>query len=215
MAREVEADIVVDVPVEVVYRAWSAFEQYPRFMPHVKRVQRTDASGRRLRWVSRARGVPHEWHAEVTDLVANQRVAWRSLSGRANDGVVVLEPQGEQTRVTLHWTYEPVERADKQRASAVTDDMARTVHADLVHFKRLVETGQRPHVGRPSAWLGAGAAAAALLVSLGVCYAIARRQAPPQHAVRRIEMARTALRRKTDWRKRMAAFARSDRRRRP
>jgi uncharacterized protein YndB with AHSA1/START domain len=196
VTREAIADLVVDVPVEVVFRAWRDFEHYPRFMAHVKRVRQTDASGRTLHWVSKARTAPHEWDAEVTDLTINQRVAWRSLSGKANDGTVLLEPQGEQTRVTLRWIYEPAAGGDGHDASAVTDEMTQAVHEHLVNFKRLVETGQPPRASHAALWIGASGATAALLASVafGIWYARTRRQPLPRRPAHLAQAMRAALR---------------------
>ena len=177
MARETEADIVVDVPVEVAYRAWTDFEHYPRFMTYVKEVRRVGDGGRRLHWVSTVGGRRREWDAEVYDLTTNQRVAWRSLSGAVHDAQVVLEPQGDQTRVTLRWRYDPP--ADDSGSLSVADDIEQAVREDLVNFKQLIETGQPPQQTSWVMWLAVGAGAAGALlcgIGIGVWYALARQR---------------------------------------
>jgi uncharacterized protein YndB with AHSA1/START domain len=169
MTRAAEVDIVVDVPVEVVYRAWSDFESYPRFMSRVRQVRRTDEGGRRLHWVTTGEDGPPEWDAEVYDLTANRRIGWRSISGARDDGAVVLESEGERTRVTLRREFEPPDDIDPARAERLVAARERTLRQDLVNFKLLVETGQGPANGWPwPVWAGLGLAAAALAAGTGL-----------------------------------------------
>lgn len=179
MARETQADIVVGVPVEVAYRAWSDFESFPRFMNHVKEVRRVDASGQRIHWKASVGGTPQEWDAEVIDLTPNQRVAWRSVSGTANDGAVEFEPQGTNTRVLVRLNYDPPAGVAGDTADALFQATARAVADDLRNFKQLIETGKVSGGGLPwPAWLGIGLGGSAILagIVLGAWYGMKQNQ---------------------------------------
>jgi uncharacterized membrane protein len=179
MARQTEADIVVDVPVEVVYRAWSDFESFPRFMSNVKEVRRLDPTGQRLRWKATVAGAPQEWEAEVIDLTPNQRVAWRSVSGSPNDGTVELEPQGDSTRVLVRMSYEPPSDIAGETADALTQATQRAVLEDLRSFKQLIETGQVTERGGGlpwAVWFGIGLGGTAVIAGIAVGLRLGLRQ---------------------------------------
>ena len=64
---------VMDHDVHTVYNQWTQFEDFPRFMEGVERVEQLD--DRRLHWVADFGGSRHEWDAEITEQVPDQRVA--------------------------------------------------------------------------------------------------------------------------------------------
>lgn len=193
MPRETQADIVVGVPVEVAYRAWSDFESFPRFMNNVKEVRRVDPSGQRLHWKARVGGTAQEWDAEVIDLTPNQRVAWRSVNGGANDGAVEFEPQGTATRVLVRLNYDPPVGVVGDTADALSQATQRAVEDDLKAFKQLIETGKVSRGGGLPwpAWLGIGLGGSAILagIFLGAWYGIKQSQSPTTKAVNKTKRA--------------------------
>ncbi|WP_437971190.1 hypothetical protein WMF04_18680 [Sorangium sp. So ce260] len=54
-------------------------------------------------------GIPVSWDAEMTQLVPNEVVAWRSLPGEAieNEGIVRFEECPEGTRLDIKMSYSP------------------------------------------------------------------------------------------------------------
>ncbi len=132
----IEESIDVAVPVRTAYNQWTQFEEFPRFMEGVERVEQKDDT--HLHWVAEIAGVKREWDAEVTEQTPDQRVAWRSTNGAGNAGVVTFHKVDEGvTRVMVQIDYETdgvVEAAGDALGFA-----QRQVKGDLDRFKSLIE----------------------------------------------------------------------------
>jgi uncharacterized membrane protein len=101
----VEKSIEVEVPVNTAYNQWTQFEDFPRFMEGVKEVRQLDDA--RLQWRADIAGKEEQWEAEITSQVPDERVAWRSISGAENAGIVTFHPvDNGRTRVDLRIEYE-------------------------------------------------------------------------------------------------------------
>lgn len=102
----VRESIVVNVPVRTAYDQWTQFEEFPKFMDSVHEVKQLD--DKRLHWKADVMGKPVEWDAEICEQIPDKRIAWRSTSGKQNDGVLTFEKLSDnRTRVTLQMTYTP------------------------------------------------------------------------------------------------------------
>ena len=133
----VETSIEVRQPVSTVYNQWTQFEDFPQFMEGVERVTQLDET--RVRWVAEIAGVQREWDAEIVDQQPDQRIAWRSLDGAGNGGIVTFEPVGsEATRVNLQMEFEP-----QGLAETVGDKLgfvSKRAQCDLERFKSFIES---------------------------------------------------------------------------
>ena len=87
MAR-IEQSIDVNVPVSTAYNQWTQFEEFPRFMEGIERVEQRDDT--HLHWVAEVGGHREEWDAEITEQHPDHRVAWTATSGKGNAGGVFL-----------------------------------------------------------------------------------------------------------------------------
>jgi len=138
--------VVVNRPVDEVYQFWQNFENFPRFMLHLKEV-RTTGSGR-SHWVAMGPGGKSvEWDAEVTQERPNELIAWRSLPGAdvQNEGSVRFEraPGGRGTLVRVNLRYAPPGGAlGKAVATLMNTEPGQQVGDDLRRFKQLLETGE-------------------------------------------------------------------------
>lgn len=136
----VEKTIEVEAPIGRVYRFWANFENFPRFMSHVKEVRR---EGERYHWKADAPlGANVHWDAEIMEAEENDHISWRSTGGQVrNDGVVRFEELGPQrTRVHVSMYYHaPAGVVGDLVAKAFRHDPARTMADDLRHFKEIVE----------------------------------------------------------------------------
>jgi uncharacterized membrane protein len=132
----IEQSIEVEVPVRTAYNQWTQFEQFPRFMEGVEEVrQLTDT---RLHWVAKIAGARREWDAEITEQTPDQRVAWKSVSGTKNDGVVTFHRIADgRTRVMLQLDFDPEGLVEKA-GDALGIVRART-HDDLERFRDFIE----------------------------------------------------------------------------
>ncbi|MDP8958181.1 MAG: SRPBCC family protein [Actinomycetota bacterium] len=132
----VEKSIDVNVPVRTVYNQWTQFEEFPRFMEGVERVQQLNDT--RLHWVADIAGQEREWDAEITEQVPDQRIAWTSVSGTDNAGVVTFHRLDDNTtRVTLQMTFDPQNLTEK--AGDALGAVDRRVQGDLNRFKEFIE----------------------------------------------------------------------------
>jgi uncharacterized membrane protein len=128
--------IEVDSPVHRVYKQWTRFEDFPRFMQGVKRVILLD--DQRLQWETEFSGATKEWFATITDLTPDQRIAWESEDGEYVAGIVTFEPIGtSRTRLNLKLFYDSKgsRRAEEKFLSSVGDRVER----DLESFRKFIE----------------------------------------------------------------------------
>jgi uncharacterized membrane protein len=146
-AIEVQKTININAPVERVFEFWSDYQNFPRFMSNVRMVKLTGE--RRSQWVvAGPAGIPIEWTAEITELVPNQILAWRSVEGSAIDhyGVIHFEPNQNGTRVQIKLCYQPLIGAvGHTLARLFGSDPKTEMDGDLVRMKTYIETGHPPH----------------------------------------------------------------------
>ena len=139
--------IELDVPVRVAYDQWTQFEEFPLFMEGITRVEQLD--DRTLRWTASIGGVERSWLAEIIEQETDTRVAWRSIEGAKNAGVVTFVPVGDRrSRITLQLEVEP-----SGPVEAVGDALGmvdRQAEGDLRRFKEYIETRREP----TGAWRG-------------------------------------------------------------
>ncbi|MGI8809367.1 MAG: SRPBCC family protein [Acidimicrobiales bacterium] len=132
----VEKSIEVELPVSTVYNQWTQFEEFPQFMEGVEQVTQLDDT--RLHWVVEIAGAKREWDAEIIDQQPDQRIAWRSLDGAGNGGIVTFQPTGETaTRVNLQMEFSP-----EGLAETIGDKLgfvSKQAEGDLKRFKSFVE----------------------------------------------------------------------------
>jgi uncharacterized membrane protein len=129
--------IDVEVPVRTAYDQWTQFEEFPQFMAGVRSVDQIDDA--HLRWVAEIGGQQQAWTAEITEQRPDERVAWKTVEGHGNAGVVTFHRLGEgETRVTVQMEHE-TEGLREQIGSALGMD-SRRVKGDLERFKGLIES---------------------------------------------------------------------------
>jgi uncharacterized membrane protein len=107
---EVVRTMTVEAPVERVFEFWNDFENFPRFMSHVREVRRTGPD--RTHWVvAGPGGAPLEWDAIVTRRTPGEEIGWRTVEGALVDhrGTVRFRPVGSnQTQIEVRLSYRPL-----------------------------------------------------------------------------------------------------------
>ncbi len=132
----IQQSMDVEVPVSTAYNQWTQFEEFPQFMEGVEKVQQVTPD--RLHWVTKIAGVEREFDAKITEQHPDERIAWRTLDGPDQAGVVTfhkLEPN--KTRVMLQLDFEP-EGLVEQAGDKLGLVKAR-VKGDLDRFKSFIE----------------------------------------------------------------------------
>ncbi len=139
--------IDVNVPVRTAYDQWTQFESFPEFMEGVESITQLD--DKTLHWKVKVAGDESEFDATITEQIPDERVAWKSISGKENAGVVTFHRLGEgQTKVTVQMEYEPDGVAENVGSKLGLDD--RRVQGDLERFKEFIESRGAP----TGAWRG-------------------------------------------------------------
>ena len=133
----VEKSIDVDVPVGTAYNQWTQFESFPQFMEGVDRIdQRSDTM---THWVTSIGGVKREFDAEITEQHPDQRVAWTSVDGPKQAGVVTFHRLDERkTRVMLQMDYDP--EGLVENVGDKLGVVGRRAEGDLKNFKKFIES---------------------------------------------------------------------------
>jgi uncharacterized membrane protein len=137
--------ITVRAPIADVFSFFSRIENFPRFMAHVKDVQRT--GDHRYHWVAEGpAGIPVSWDGEIETLEPERLISWRSLPGVAvpNAGIARFEanPDGS-TRLDIRMSYNPPAGVVGHLvASLFGADPKHAMDEDLVRFQSILEQGK-------------------------------------------------------------------------
>ncbi len=132
-----EHSIDVSVPVRTAYNQWTQFEEFPRFMEGVEEIQQLDDT--HLLWVAEIGGQRREWKAEITEQRPDERIAWRSMDGATNAGVVTFHRLGDaETRVMLQLEYEP--EGAIETAGDTAGVVKSRIKGDLERYKQFIES---------------------------------------------------------------------------
>jgi uncharacterized membrane protein len=157
--RDSVATVTIGRSPEEVYRFYREFRNFPRFMVGVEQVEQDDDG--RLHWRARLPGGSTvEWDAEITNDLAGEALAWRTLPGAPlpHEGTTTFRaaPGGRGTVVRVEMTY----RAPSVLGKVVGGLAYLQIDDGLRRLKQLLEVGEvllsdatvelGPHPARPS-----------------------------------------------------------------
>jgi uncharacterized membrane protein len=155
---QVQRAVTINVPRDQLYRIWRNFENLPRFMKHLQRVEVDETTGgARSHWVANAPfGREVAWDAEITEDRENELISWRSLPGSLvkSMGTVrfVDAPNTLGTIVHVSMQYNPPGGSlGAVIARLYGEEPGQQLRSDLRNFKMMMETGEIASVeGQPS-----------------------------------------------------------------
>lgn len=128
--------ITVRAPLRAVYNQWTQFEQFPQFMQGIERVEQIDDTT--LRWTADIAGKEASWTAKIVEQQPDRLIAWKSMSGRTNNGRVTFSAiSDDETQVQAMIEYE-TEGLIENVGDALGLVESR-VQGDLERFKRFIE----------------------------------------------------------------------------
>jgi uncharacterized membrane protein len=150
--------VTVNLPKEQLYRIWRNFENLPRFMQNLQRVDVDESTGgKRSHWVAKAPfGRTAEWDAEISDEWEHEHISWHTLPGSivSSEGSVHFTdaPGDRGTIVHVRIQYNP---PGGSMAVAIAklfgEEPGQQLRDDLRRFKQFMEAGEIPSVeGQPS-----------------------------------------------------------------
>ena len=144
---KVRKTINIHAPVEQVFDFWTDYRNFPRFMTNVREARPT-GNGRSHWIVAGPAGLPIEWTAQVTELVRNELLSWKSVPGSTinHSGVIHFEPVHEgSSRVHIELCYHPPAGAiGHALARLFGSDPKSEMDADLLRMKTFIEKGRPP-----------------------------------------------------------------------
>jgi uncharacterized membrane protein len=143
---DIQKTVNINASPKDVFNFITDFSNLPRFMAHLREVRDLDNSGR-YRWVADGpAGIPVSWEGEVTKVVPEKLVEWRSFPGCAvvNEGSIRFEPTAEGgTRLTVRISYSPPAGVlGHEVASLFGVDPKHAMDEDFIRLKSLLELGK-------------------------------------------------------------------------
>jgi uncharacterized membrane protein len=143
----VQESVDVAVPLETAYNQFTQFEDFPKFMHRVEKLEQRDET--HLVWHENIWGLRREWEAEITDQRPNERIAWKSLSGTQTSGVVTFHRLSDRlTRIEVNLDFQP--QGLLERTASGFRMSRRALKSDLMRFKAFVEMREE----ETGAWRG-------------------------------------------------------------
>ncbi len=152
---EVERAVTIARPRAELFQFWRDLTNLPGVMEHLESV--TVAEDGRSHWVASApAGQSVEWDAQITEEIADELIAWRSLHDAEieNAGSIRFSdaPGGRGTIVHVSLRYRaPGGKLGSAVAKMFGEDPEQQVREDLRHFKQVMEAGEVPTIdGQPT-----------------------------------------------------------------
>jgi len=142
----VETSSTIYRPAHEIYAYWREFDNLPRFMEHLEKVE--DLGGGRSRWTAMGPlGVPVSWEAEIINDIPGELISWRTVgdSDVVSAGSVRFKAAGGDhgTEVRVNLQYDPpAGKVGATVAWLLGDDPQTQIEEDLRRFKQLLETGE-------------------------------------------------------------------------
>jgi uncharacterized membrane protein len=143
----VQEYVDVGVDIETAYDQWTQFEEFPRFMHRVEKIEQKDDTT--LMWHENIWGVRRSWEAEILDQQPSERIAWRGKGQTEVVGVVTFHRLSDRlTRVMVNMDFQPKGLFEKTASGLRMS--RRAVRSDLMRFKAYIEMKDDPS----GAWRG-------------------------------------------------------------
>jgi uncharacterized membrane protein len=144
-AIDIHKGIIIDAPVDEVFRFWANYQNFSRFMANVEEVR--DLGDGRSHWVVKGpAGTLVEWDARVTAWEPDRLISWRSEPGSevGQVGTVRFNPApGGGTEVQVSMSYTPPGGpAGHAVASLLGKNPKQQMDEDLARMKSLLEHGK-------------------------------------------------------------------------
>jgi uncharacterized membrane protein len=156
-AVDVQKAITVQAPIERVFAFFTQWENFPQWMSHVREVR--GAMEGRTHWVvDGPAGTTVAWDAITTDLIPNERIAWKTVEGAPieHSGVIRFTPTADgATTIDIKMSYNPPAGAVGHAVATILGrDPKHQMDDDLARLKTTIETGVPPRdAARPEGGL--------------------------------------------------------------
>ncbi len=144
----VQESVDVAVPLETAYHQFTQFEEFPRFMHRVEKVEQRDDA--HVVWHENIWGIRRQWEAEITEQQPDERIVWKSTGGTQTTGVVTFHRLSDRlTRIEVSLDFQPQGLFEKTASGMRMS--RRALKSDLMRFKAFIEMRGE----ETGAWAGA------------------------------------------------------------
>jgi uncharacterized membrane protein len=132
----VQEFVDVGVDLQTAYDQFTQFEDWPKFMHRVERIEQRDETT--LMWHENIWGVRRSWEAQITDQSPCERIAWRSTGGTQTIGVVTFHKLSDNlTRIAITMDFQP--KGLFEKTASGTRISRRALRSDLMRLKAFIE----------------------------------------------------------------------------
>jgi len=135
-----EKSVQIGRPVEEVFTVWSNLEQLPQRLSVVKKV---DIRGQHSDWRVLIDGKEFSFDAETTQLLPNEAIGWKSVSGPKHSGRINFARLGNDTLVHVAMNYAPPLGRFGRLLAPITDHLESYIELGLREFKHALEGNKR------------------------------------------------------------------------
>lgn len=145
-------DIDVGAPLDLVYRQWTEYAQFPGFMKKVEQADQT--ADEKVQWKAQVFWSHRSWEATIVEQVPFDHIVWRSKGAKGHiDGAVSFhELAPNLTRIVVVLEYHP--KGLFERTGTLWRAQGRRARLELKHFRRHVMTQTVLHPDDVEGWLG-------------------------------------------------------------
>jgi len=137
---------LIGVPVEVAYREWKRYAEFPKFMKGPESVSEQDEDGK-TKWTAKIFLNRRSWTATVTEDIENYKIKWETEAPKGTiDGTITFNPLGDNlTAMVYVLEYRP--KGFFEWIGNRNRIVGRRARLDAKHFVRYVmmqdaETGE-------------------------------------------------------------------------
>ncbi|MBA2692047.1 MAG: SRPBCC family protein [Rubrobacter sp.] len=149
MSQRVNESIEVQAPVAEVYRYWSNFENFPKFMQNVEEVCMTGQDTSHWK-VKGPLGKSVQFDARTTEMNPERGIGWNTEDGEVmTSGEAKFEevaPDRTRIEVTMNYADPPGGKVGEVAANILSNP-EKNMKEDLENFARIVESGEMGGAG--------------------------------------------------------------------
>lgn len=148
-----QKSIQIGAPAAEVFERWMNLQNLPRVSSDVREVQK---QGPFSHWRVRMGGANLEWDAEIEQLIPNQAIGWKSVSGPKHTGRITFSPIENDTLVQVTMNYAPPLRLFLPFVAPMTGRIEGVIERVLRDFKASAEGRGSGQQRMPSQKVGPG-----------------------------------------------------------
>ncbi|MFF5228328.1 SRPBCC family protein [Dactylosporangium sp. NPDC000521] len=142
----------VGVPLKVAYNQWTSFDEFPKFMKKVEKVDRE--AEEKLRWRAQIFWSHRDWESDIVLQVPDERIVWRSkgAKGYVNGAVSFHAVTPTLTRIVLILEYYP--KGLFERTGNLWRAQGRRARLEFKHYVRHTMTQSILNPDEIEGWRG-------------------------------------------------------------